>query len=217
MIKIVLIGKTGVGKTSLIRRFVKNNFKKNFTPTIGADFSKKKVLLTNPKTQERDTLKLLFWDTAGQEKFKCLTPSFFYGTDICVFVFDLTSKDSFLSLDYWMRDFLELSDLEKKNLTGDYPFLILGNKSDQKEAIVIKKEEVESWMYKHKNLGKFIYLDVSAKTGSNVAHAFKEILQNWMETKSSQEKLDLNKRMENLISLKKAKYKKEHQKNQCCK
>ena len=84
--KLVIVGDVSVGKTSLISRFIDNTFKVNYDPSIGVDFSSKTV-----KFRGRH-LKLQMWDTAGQEKYKSLIPSYIRGSSIIIIVYDITSK-----------------------------------------------------------------------------------------------------------------------------
>ena len=83
--KVVVIGDSGVGKTSLIQVFEHNKFNATFKPTIGADFSNKEIIL------EDRLVTLQIWDTAGQERFQSLGSAFYRGADCCVLVYDMTN------------------------------------------------------------------------------------------------------------------------------
>ena len=112
--KIILIGDSSVGKTSILNSYLK----KNTTPssTIGTEFAKKYV--------DKYKLHLQIWDCAGQERYRALCKVYFRATDICILVFDLSNPSSLKSLrDYWINTYLE-------NATKSYKFILVGNKSD---------------------------------------------------------------------------------------
>ena len=112
--KIILIGDSTVGKTSILNSYLK----KNTTPssTIGTEFAKKYV--------DKYKLHLQIWDCAGQERYRALCKVYFRATDICILVFDLSNPSSLKSLrDYWINTYLE-------NATKSYKFILVGNKSD---------------------------------------------------------------------------------------
>ena len=126
-LKIVLIGESAVGKTSIINRFVQNTFEENIQSTIGGTFSSK-ILLFN------DGKKLIFnlWDTAGQERFKSLAKLFYKGANVAILVYDITNQNSFDKLKkFWINDV-------KENTTSDIILILAGNKVD-----LIEKEEVD--------------------------------------------------------------------------
>ena len=122
-LKIVILGDSGVGKTTLLQSYM-NKATGNSKPTIGADFQKKEVMIDNQQVN------LQIWDTAGQEKFQSLGYAFYRGADSCALVFDITSQKSFDSLAKWKEGFLTHS---APNDPATYPFVVLGNKLD-KEA-----------------------------------------------------------------------------------
>ena len=117
----MVIGESGVGKSSLIHYFQKGFFFDSFKPTIGADFANREVHLN-----ER-TVVLQIWDTAGQERFQSLSNAFYRGADCCVIVYDVTDKSSFDQISKWKDHFIDKScpeDVDK------VPILIIGNKTD---------------------------------------------------------------------------------------
>jgi len=98
--KLVFIGDSGVGKTSIINRFIKGNFDNNFASTNGATFANKKIIYKDKNI----CLQLDIWDTAGQEQFKSLTKFFYKDAEIAVLVYDITRIESFNSLkNFWMK------------------------------------------------------------------------------------------------------------------
>ena len=99
--KVVFIGESGVGKTSILIRYSKNEFKSNQLPTISANFISKTVILDDENTG----IKFEIWDTAGQEKYRSLAKVFYKNAGVCVFVYDITRKSSFKALkSFWINE-----------------------------------------------------------------------------------------------------------------
>lgn len=121
-LKIVILGDSGVGKTTLLQQYLNGKVSRQTKPTIGADFSKKEILIDNT------VVTLQIWDTAGQEKFQSLGYAFYRGADCCALVYDLTSAQSFESLDRWKKGFI---DNAGPSDPSSFPFVCLGNKLDQ--------------------------------------------------------------------------------------
>ena len=104
--KVVLIGESGVGKTSIISRYINNTFKSQLMSTPGANFVHKNVLLE----EENQSIKYEIWDTAGQEKYRSLAKVFYKNAAACVLVYDITNKKSFDELkNYWVSEIKENS------------------------------------------------------------------------------------------------------------
>ena len=118
--KIITIGDSGVGKTSIIRKYLYNIFEQQTLNTIGLNFSFKEIILKN-KTK----VKLKILDTAGQEKYNSLTKTYYKNADGVLFVFDISSKKSFESLQNWMELFKE-----NHNGNKNIPVYLIGNKCD---------------------------------------------------------------------------------------
>merc|ERR1712054_249038 len=119
LLKVIILGDSSVGKTSLMNQYVNKKFNTQYKATIGADFLTKEVSIP-----ER-VVTMQIWDTAGQERFQSLGVAFYRGADACILVFDVTSKKSFDALDTWRDEFLVQAspgDPEK------FPFVVLGNK-----------------------------------------------------------------------------------------
>ena len=105
IIKVVVIGDSGVGKTSIIQMFQNLRFTDHFKPTIGADFSNKEISI------DGKIVTLQIWDTAGQERYQSLGTAFYRGADCCVLVYDITSTTSFDNVLNWKNSFLAKSGL----------------------------------------------------------------------------------------------------------
>ena len=121
-LKIVILGDSGVGKTTLLQQYLNGKVAGQSKPTIGADFSKKEILIDNT------VVTLQIWDTAGQEKFQSLGYAFYRGADCCALTYDMTNQTSFENLDRWKRGFLENAG---PNDPATFPFVCLGNKLDK--------------------------------------------------------------------------------------
>jgi small GTP-binding protein len=154
--KIIFCGDFSVGKTSLIRRFVENRFEKDYISTIGVQLSKKTVLLS-----EKTKLNFIIWDIGGQRQFDLNRARFYNGANAAFIVVDRTRPDNLKSIEKWYNDL-------KKALSRTIPIVIVGNKSDLVEEIVISEEQI-------KEVAKqfdFHYILTSALTGENVNDAF---------------------------------------------
>lgn len=117
-LKLLIIGESGVGKSSLLLRFVEDNFDPEQTLTIGVDFKTKKL------TIDGNTVKLAIWDTAGQERFRTLTPSYYRDAQGAILVFDVNSYATFAKLEVW------LSELDTYSTKSNIVKMIVGNKID---------------------------------------------------------------------------------------
>jgi small GTP-binding protein len=158
--KIILIGDSNTGKTSLINRYINNNFKDKYHCTIGVDFLMKQIYFDDI------LVKLQIWDTAGMEKYKQITSSYYRGAQSCIVVFDLTNIESFYSLQKWIDDYCQISKNQKNNI------YIVGNKCDLIDFIKISDEEIEKFC---ENNNGFKFVKTSAKTGENVQKIFEDI------------------------------------------
>jgi len=157
--KIILIGDSNTGKTSLINRYINKRFEDKYHCTIGVDFLMKKIYIDNT------LIKLQIWDTAGMEKYKQITSSYYRGAQACIVVFDLTNIESFYSLQQWVDDYCQIS----KNQNNIY---IIGNKCDLNQDFKVSKEDIIKFC---QNNNGFKFVQTSAKTGEGVEKIFEEI------------------------------------------
>ena len=105
--KVVLIGESGVGKTSIISRYIHNTFKSHMTTTSGANFATKNLILED----ENQSIKFEIWDTAGQERYRSLAKVFYKNASVCILVYDITRKKTFEELkNYWAKEIKESTD-----------------------------------------------------------------------------------------------------------
>ena len=160
-IKVVLIGESGVGKTSIIAQFTKGIFNQDVMSTNGATFSTKKKDFKD----EKKTLSFEIWDTAGQEKYRSLAKMFFKDAAVALLVYDITTKKSFDEIkSYWMN-------LVKENGPKKVIMYIVGNKNDLIEQQQVKEEEVREYATNQKVSIWF----TSAKTSNGIDELFEEI------------------------------------------
>ncbi|XP_037943607.1 ras-related protein Rab-18 [Teleopsis dalmanni] len=159
IIKLLILGESGVGKSSLVRQFIENKFEDNYDVTIGMEF-KTKVMKINDVNY-----KLALWDTAGAERFRSLTPSFYRKAMGAVLVYDITNLDSFAKLDSWMIELENYSD------NPNIPTIVVGNKLD-KNRVVSRNEGLK---FARKN--RSLFIETSAKCDQFVADVFQNIVE----------------------------------------
>nr|CAA98163.1 RAB1X [Lotus japonicus] len=166
--KILLIGDSGVGKSSLLVSFISSSVEDQ-SPTIGVDF-KIKMLTVGGKR-----LKLTLWDTAGQERFRTLTSSYYRGAQGIILVYDVTKRETFTNLsEVWSKE------LELYSNNQDCVKMLVGNKVDRDAARAVSREE---GLALAKELGCLL-IECSAKTRENVEQCFEELALKIMEAPS---------------------------------
>mmetsp|Transcript_15608 Transcript_15608/g.15004 ORF Transcript_15608/g.15004 Transcript_15608/m.15004 type:complete len:261 (-) Transcript_15608:353-1135(-) len=176
ILKFIILGDSGVGKTSIMNRYHSNKFTGQYKATIGADFLSKEVQVADPTSPMVDSMKtcnLQIWDTAGQERFQSLGTSFYRGADACLLVYDVSDPKSFDNLETWQNEFL-------RQIGGDvtdFPFVVLGNKIDKEETGErrVTRARAEQWC-RTKTAGvvgnSISHYETSAKTAINIDDAF---------------------------------------------
>ena len=153
--KIIFLGDQFVGKSSILNRFYQDKFEQDYQATIGLDFHSKNVEIKNT------TIRLLLYDTAGQEKFKSLIPMYIRDANIIIVVYDITNKDSFLHTEHWVN---ETKDLKRE----DAIFVLVGNKIDLDDNRAVSTKEADEFA----NSKGFLFHEVSAKTGEEIQELF---------------------------------------------
>lgn len=161
LLKVILLGDGGVGKSSLMNRYVTNKFDAQLFHTIGVEFLNKDLEV------DGHFVTLQIWDTAGQERFRSLRTPFYRGSDCCLLTFSVDDSQSFQNLSNWKKEFIYYADVKEPE---SFPFVILGNKVDINERQV-STEEAQDWC---RNNGNHPYFETSAKDATNVAAAFEE-------------------------------------------
>jgi len=171
--KVVILGDSGVGKTSLLQRFVHNKYFTEYKATIGADFLSKEIVLSNNKE-----ITLQIWDTAGQERFVSLCSTFFRGSDCCVLVYDITNSISLDGLEKWYAFFMKECEISDPS----FPIIVIGNKHDIKsEDSISNLERAKSWCEKR----KIVHYFSSARDGENVDQIFLSVAELLYQTNPS--------------------------------
>lgn len=154
-IKILMLGESGVGKSSILTRFVDDKFSTNFLTTLGVEYKHKTIMINDKKVMTQ------VWDTAGQEKFRTITPVYYRKVDGVVMVYDITDRNSFESINYWMKNL-------KDNADSNIKVILIGNKFDLADKRAVSKEEgdnlAESYGLK--------FMEASAKSRHNVNDLF---------------------------------------------
>ena len=172
--KVVIIGDTSVGKTSVILRYINNTFSDSVKPTIGCEHYEKEIDLEDDKK-----IKLSIWDTAGQERFRGLAGSYYKKAKAILLVYDITKKSSFDKLDFW-RD--EIANFAPEDIL----VVLIGNKTDLKEQREVTPDDADAYVKKH----NYHYLETSAVDNSdeNIQKVFAYIGKNIFEKKGQSEK-----------------------------
>ncbi len=164
VLKICAAGSYQVGKTSLIRRYAEDKFEESYTPTIGVDVTVKRV------TIDGQEIKILLWDTAGQEVFGRIRPMYFEGAFGCIIVYDITRADTFKDLDRWITEF---RTPERENA----PIAIIGNKIDLEDNRDVSTEEGKEFAENY----SVPFYECSAKLGGEeIENIYTDLVKKWV-------------------------------------
>lgn len=158
--KVVILGDSGVGKSSLTLRFVKKEFREDTNVNIGAEVSEAKILLDSG-----DSVSLYVWDTAGQERFRSITQVYYKASKAAAIVYDITRQKSFENCEYWVK--------ELKNNEPNCSLILVGNKID-----VNPRQVNEDKAREYAEANGMDFIETSAKSDLNVEILFKKIGQN---------------------------------------
>jgi len=175
LLKVIILGDSGVGKTSLMNQYVNKKFNNQYKATIGADFLTKEVMIDDR------LVTMQIWDTAGQERFQSLGVAFYRGADCCVLVYDVTSPNTFKNLESWRDEFLiQASPRDPEN----FPFVVIGNKVDLADSRTVTTKKAMQWCQEKNNVP---YFETSAKEAVNVEQAFQTIAKNALAREKDQD------------------------------
>ena len=163
--KVLLIGNSDVGKSSLILRYVDQIWNDVFVPTIGVDFKVKSLQIDNKR------VKMQIWDTAGQERFRNVISSYFKGAHGILLIYDITARDSFKELENWLGEV-------ERNATPQVLKILIGNKCDLEEKRQITKDEGEAFAIRN----GMQFIETSAKINTNVNEAFEALAKIMVES-----------------------------------
>ena len=195
--KVLLLGNSNVGKSSLFLRFVDDIWNDTFVPTIGVDFKIKTFNIDSKK------IKMQIWDTAGQERFKNIIASYYRGAHGILLLYDVTDKDSFKNLSNWLIEI-------EKNASKNVLKVLIGNKCDLEDKRVVTfnqgKEFADTYGLK--------FIETSAKKNLNVNEAFETLGRELMS--ASEEKKIIHQKQNKKISVAKAQDLNIEKKGGCC-
>ena len=198
-LKIILVGDTNVGKTSLLLRYTDELFPNKHISTVGVEYRIKKLEYKGFR------VKMQIWETAGQERFHSITKSYFNSTDGILFVFDISDYKSFEEIKAWI--------IESEEIVSDFKKLLIGNKCDLKHKIAVTKEEVNNYC-KEKNIE---FLETSAKENINLNEVFNKIIELIFKDKTDNEIIKIfGVRNQNLCLINEKKKKKKDKDVKCC-
>lgn len=158
LMKVVLIGDSGVGKTNCLSRFCRNEFVANSKPTIGVEFATKQLMI------DGDLVKCQIWDTAGQERYRAITNAYYRGAVGALLVYDVTRQKSFESIPRWLSELRE-------HASPDMVTMLVGNKTDLREQREVVAEQAQEIAQRE----GLMFIETSALEGSNVEEAFARV------------------------------------------
>ena len=174
--KVVLLGESGVGKTSIISRYTTNTFSSILMSTTGASFATKTMMLED----ENQSVKFEIWDTAGQERFRNITNQYYKGADGIVLVFDLTDRKSFDKTREWM------AQIKANTRSEEIAVVLLGNKCDAEPKVIQNNEAIALG----EELGHIKYFQTSASQNIGIIESFEYLAREILNKKN----IDLNKK-----------------------
>ena len=172
--KILLIGDLGVGKSCVILRYIEDDFPLNIMSSIGVDFKSKQIEIDDR------LIKMQIWDTAGHEKFRTITTSYYKSAHAIIILYDITEQASFEHIKNWM---VEIDKFAKQGVLK----VIVGNKKDLEDKRQVSKESAESLAEKY----GVKYMEVSAKDNINIDELFLDTVKTLLEKHLKQKSNDI--------------------------
>jgi len=160
IIKIILIGDTGVGKTNIMTKFTRNEFTTDAKSTIGVEFAVRTLIINN------HIIRIQIWDTAGQERYRSITHAYYRGCSGVLIVYDITKKSTFDNLDIWLTECKKY--INPSNKTIATPMILVGNKVDLIHLRAVKTEDGIEYAKKH----NISFMETSALTSTNIEQLF---------------------------------------------
>lgn len=155
LLKFIIIGEAGCGKSCLLHQFTQNSFKEHSQHTIGVEFSSRTINIGEKR------VKLQLWDTAGQERFRSVTRSYYRGAAAALLMYDITSRASFLNLSRWLADARALASPQLVTV-------MVGNKTDREEEREVEWSEASKWAAEN----DVHFIETSSLTGDNIEKPF---------------------------------------------
>ena len=196
--KLIFLGDQSVGKTCILNRYVNNEFTENYQATIGLDFQSKNINIGN------QDINILFYDTAGQEKFRSLIPLYTRDAKIILLVYDISCKESFIHLSDWLQ---ELTNVNKDEVI----FALVGNKNDLKDSRQVTLEEGQKFAEEN----NFIFQEISAKENVGFSDLFDNKIFNEIKIKFKPEGQQPNSEKNDIVLNNEEKQEKT-KKRKCC-
>ena len=170
LLKYIIIGDSGVGKSNILLKYINNTFSEEFKATVGVEFGAKNLQVNGR------VYRIQIWDTAGQENFRSIARAYYKNSVCACIVYDITNRNSFNSIQSWIDDCA-------KQTPKSILYILIGNKNDLKDSREVQYEEGAEFAKKR----NMIFLETSAKTGDNISNIFdrsvKQIDKNIMDNK----------------------------------
>ncbi len=198
-LKILLIGDSQVGKTSILLNYTEHIFPEDHISTIGVEYKDKFI------KRDNYNIRLQIWDTAGQERFHSITKSIYRNANGVLFIYDITNKESFNNIKNWIKDL--------QNVGNDIKGVILGNKIDLELQRVIYKNDLEEMANKY----KMPFIETSAKQNLFVNDAFDLIINEILKNKTEEQIIEMfSRKTRSDLSVTTKKTNDKNKKNKCC-
>ena len=155
LLKFVIIGDSGVGKSNILLRYIYNSFSEEFKTTVGVEFGAKNIEI------DKKVYRIQIWDTAGQENFRSIARAYYKNSVCALVVYDISKHSSFEDIQVWIDDCI-------KQTAKSVLLFLIGNKNDLNDEREVSYEEGEAYAKAH----KMMFLEASAKTGNNINEIF---------------------------------------------
>ena len=197
--KLLLMGDSQVGKTSLLLNYTEHIFPEEPIATIGVEYKDKYIIKDNYN------IRLQIWDTAGQERFRSITKSIYRNANGVLFVYDITNKESFANIKNWIKDL--------QNVGNDIKGIIVGNKIDLDPERIIDKKDLEEMANKY----QMPFIETSAKQNTFVNDAFNLIIDELLKDRTEEQIVEMfSRKTKSDLSVTTKKTNEKLKKNGCC-
>merc|ERR1712216_1082675 len=188
LFKVVLIGDSGVGKSNLLTRFTRDEFKQGSKSTIGVEFATQTIQV------DKKNIKAQIWDTAGQERYRAITSAYYRGAVGALLVYDVTKKETFADVEKWLAELRDHAD-------SKIVIMLVGNKCDLQHLRSVTTQDAEIYAAKE----DLLFLETSALNSVNIDAAFQKVLSVIHERSQTLEPIQNKQASENLVEIEKSK------------